>query len=196
MAKTRAKTNAQTNALGRSTPVIPVRKQPVYTRVEKIAAVTTLLGHGGVTVEGIAACRLQLNTNISQATLSKWLIRYKDEVLQAKQELALIPAEPRTVDTVRTTQANLVNDLIAIQQMLVDSVKNNPAQMDEASTRDKLVGIGITLDKLERWLAQRPGVRERWNKLEEICLPAGLNPDSIFDDFLNALATNVAQLLK
>ena len=71
--------------------------------------------------------------------------------------------------------------------MIVDSIKDNPQQVNDASLRDKMVSLGISTDKLEKWLFLRPGASERWHKLEVLCLRHSVDPDTMFDDFLLGL---------
>src|SRR5262245_8617876 len=113
-----------------------LRKAPTYTMEERLQAVATMLELGGVTAEAISAVRLQLNTNVSVPTLARWLNTHKDQVTQASKSLAITPQTRSTIDIVRDVQRNLPGDLATIQGMLVDSIKNNPDQMDNASLRD------------------------------------------------------------
>ena len=185
MQKTRARRNPDSR--GRTKPQPILRRAPRYTDAEKIAAVTTILELGGMTAEAITAIRLRLNSNISTRTLGTWMSIYREQVQQARQAITTTPKPVNIVETVRSTQQNLASDLIDIQRMIVDSIKDNPQQVNEASLRDKMVSLGISTDKLEKWLFLRPGASERWHKLEVLCLRHNVDPDTMFDDFLLGL---------
>jgi transposase-like protein len=177
----------------RSKPKPVLRRGPHYSEDEKIAAVTIMLELGGLTKEAITAARIRLNSNVSTTTLGKWKNEYQDKVIAAKTELA--PRPVNTAETVRATQAGLVNDLIAIQRLIVDHIVTDQDEVvGKASLRDSMVSLGISSDKLEQWLSISPDARDRWNKLQALCLPAGLDPISMFDDFLAALQKHIATL--
>lgn len=178
------KTHAR-DSKGRPAPRLVLRRGPKYTREERIAAVTIMLSLGGMTVESINAVRLRLNSNISTTSLARWLSEYGDEVKAAKADI--IPKPTSTIELVQSAQANLVNDLVDIQNMIVTSIKSHPEQVDEASLRDKTVSLGITSDKIERWLPMTPEARDRWSQLQQMCLHYNLDPIAVFDDMLLGL---------
>lgn len=169
------------------------RQRSSFTVEQKIKAVTVMLEvgtTGPLSREAQQAARMVLGANVSTSALARWQNQYKDKVIEVNKDLA--PKPVNTAEIVRSTQASLVGDLIDIQRLIVGHIKASPDVVGNASLRDSMVSLGISADKLEQWLSISPDARDRWNKLQAVCMPAGLDPLVMFDDFLTALQKHIA----
>lgn len=127
----------------RTKPTQIKRKQPRYSEDEKIAAVSTLLAHGGLTVEAINLVRTLLNSNVSTDTLATWLHQFKDRVIAANK--ALIPKPVDDVATIEKARQETDKLVDGIMHQLLASVKNTP--LDNEKLRDKVVSWAVLFDK-------------------------------------------------
>lgn len=149
----------------RTKPTQIKRKQPRYSEDEKIAAVSTLLAHGGLTVEAINLVRTLLNCNVSTDTLSTWLHQYKDRVIAANK--ALIPKPVDDVATIEKARQETDRLVDTIMHRLLTSVQEQP--LEDEKLRDKVVSWAVMFDKRRIMSGLSPMVERASREVRSLC---------------------------
>lgn len=158
------------------------RKVPSYTEQEKIAVVTILLEHGGMTVEAIDYARQLTNSNLSTNTLYKWLAAYKDKVIAANS--ALMAKPPDITSVVESTRNTLLERMSRILDKSLDRAEET---VGEAGYRDVMVGSGIAIDKIRVVASITPDVEAVLKRMAAACKEHNTTLIDYLTDCLDAL---------
>ena len=167
----------------RPVPQPSERVYPTYSEEERIAVVTLLVQAGGVTHEGITLARQRLNSNVSTATLTKWMHRYKDRVLAVQPSLAPQPVDfVSTVEKTRNEVATLLNDAFLRYARHI----NKEDVANKASARDGAVVMGIAYDKLQAMISPYATYNDDFAELDTLLQSIGYTFKEYLSDSIAA----------
>lgn len=142
------------------------RERTHYTEEQKIACATACIAMGGLTIEGIAQARQITNTNISKASLARWIREYRDTIIASEPSLA--PAAIDTVALITTTRQAVIRNIAESLVKVTERAKQDDV-INAASLRDLKVAQGIDVEKLLLLLGRTPEVEAAVDELQRAC---------------------------
>jgi hypothetical protein len=160
------------------------KKTPEYTESQKIAAVTALRLHNGLTEAGMQAVHDMLNPSVSKGTMWQWLKIYGDKVDQADKTLARgyvnIPA------VVSETKTILLRRMQTIADKILEATENDNS-IYEATLQQRFITLGIIYDKTDKLLGLTPEKMQAWATFDEECRLSGLDTIEMINDYRDTM---------
>lgn len=160
------------------------KKTPEYTEAQKIAAVTTLKIHNGLTQAGMQAVRDALNPHVSSGTMLTWIRKYGDQIDRSDKTLATGYVDLPTV--VAETKATILRRMQSIAEKIIEATESDNS-IKEATLQQRFVVVGIIYDKLEKMLGLTPEKIQAWSTFDDECKLSGLDSIETINDYKDTI---------